>query len=131
MKYPRKFVPYKSYVANLTQTGTGAPVATVLENNLGNNLAAQAIVWTRTSAGLYIGTLAGKFLVGKTTVRISNPVLANLSTVQAKRASDNTIQIDTAATSVSETSNVNTIVSTPTDAILGSIPHQIEIRVYD
>lgn len=39
------------YVAQLTQTGTAAPAATVLENGtLGT------IAWTRTSAGVYTGT---------------------------------------------------------------------------
>jgi hypothetical protein len=44
----------KRYSAKLTQTGTAAPVATVLENTLGGTL-----VWTRSSAGVYVGTLAG------------------------------------------------------------------------
>lgn len=46
----------KRYVALLTQSGTDAPVATVLENSLGGTLA-----WTYTGAGLYTGTLAGAF----------------------------------------------------------------------
>lgn len=52
--------PYKAYVALLTQSGTNAPVATVLENTIGN------IVWTRTSPGIYIGTLTGAFPIEKT-----------------------------------------------------------------
>jgi len=40
---------YKVYKALLTQTSTGAPTATVLENNIGN------IVWARTSEGIYTG----------------------------------------------------------------------------
>lgn len=46
----------KKYVALLTQTGTDAPVATVLENTLGG-----VPVWTRDSTGNYLGTLAGAF----------------------------------------------------------------------
>lgn len=42
---------YLVYTALLTQTGTGAPVATVLENTLGVDL-----VWTRESAGSYLAT---------------------------------------------------------------------------
>lgn len=49
-------LPYKLYVAHITQSGTNAPVATVLENTLGGT-----IVWTRTSAGTYLGTLVGAF----------------------------------------------------------------------
>lgn len=40
--------PYKVYVAQLVQSGTGAPVATVLENTLGVTL-----TWSRTSTGYY------------------------------------------------------------------------------
>ncbi len=46
----------KVYRALLTQTGTDAPVATVLENTLGGT-----VVWTRDDTGLYTGTLAGAF----------------------------------------------------------------------
>jgi phage gp36-like protein len=45
----------KVYIATLTQTSTNAPVATELVNSLG------ALVWTRSSAGVYIGTLASAF----------------------------------------------------------------------
>jgi hypothetical protein len=44
------------YKATLTQTGTNAPVATVLENTLGGTL-----VWTRYDQGSYYGTLSGAF----------------------------------------------------------------------
>lgn len=52
---------YKVYTALLTQTGTDAPVATVLENTLGGE-----IYWSRNSAGNYIGTLNDAFPEGKT-----------------------------------------------------------------
>lgn len=48
------------YRATLTQSGTGAPVASVLKNTVGN------IVWTRTGQGKYLGTLAGAFPANKT-----------------------------------------------------------------
>jgi hypothetical protein len=51
---------YKIYRALLTQTGTSAPVANVLENTLGN------IVWSRESAGNYYGTLNNAFPIDKT-----------------------------------------------------------------
>lgn len=50
----------KVYRALLTQTGTDAPVATVLENSLGG-----AIVWSYDSVGTYFGTLVGAFPGGK------------------------------------------------------------------
>lgn len=51
----------KVYAALLTQSGTDAPVATVLENTLGGT-----VVWTRHGAGAYDGTLAGAFATGTT-----------------------------------------------------------------
>lgn len=47
---------YKVYTALLTQSGTDAPVATVLENTLGGD-----IVWSRDGEGNYIGTLNNAF----------------------------------------------------------------------
>ena len=53
-------IPYKVYTALLTQTGTNAPVAMVLENNIGN------IIWTRSAPGEYVGTLSNAFVPNKT-----------------------------------------------------------------
>lgn len=58
----------KRYVALLSQVGTDAPVATVLENTLGG-----AVVWTRDDVGSYYGALAGAFPPAKTGSRISGP----------------------------------------------------------
>ena len=52
--------PYKVYTALLTQEGENAPVATVLENTLGE------IVWTYDGEGSYYANLTGGFIVGKT-----------------------------------------------------------------
>jgi hypothetical protein len=52
---------YLVYTALLTQTGTNAPVATVLENTLGGT-----VVWTRDDVGTYYGTLSGVFTENKT-----------------------------------------------------------------
>ncbi len=59
----------KVYRALLTQSGTDAPVATVLENTLGGT-----VVWTWNSAGSYVGTLAGAFPFGNTVVQINPPM---------------------------------------------------------
>lgn len=56
---------YKIYRALITQTSTNAPTVIVLENTLGGN-----IVWTRTSQGLYNGTLLNAFPADKTFYRI-------------------------------------------------------------
>ena len=53
---------YKVYTALLNQTGISAPVATVLENTIGN------IVWTRDDVGIYLGTLSNAFTINKTIV---------------------------------------------------------------
>src|SRR5574337_650355 len=45
----------KRYIAILNQNGQQDPVATILENSLGN------IVWTRAEEGQYLGTLVGGF----------------------------------------------------------------------
>lgn len=52
---------YKVYTALLTQSGTDAPTATVLENNLGGT-----VVWARSDIGEYTATLTGAFTVDKT-----------------------------------------------------------------
>lgn len=53
----------KMYVALLNQTGTDAPVATVLVNTLGGT-----VVWTYADTGQYNATLAGAFVSNKTQV---------------------------------------------------------------
>jgi len=60
-------VPYKIYNAILTQSSNLDPVATVLQNTLGS-----PIVWTRTSAGMYLGTLTSAFPTNKTLVQATN-----------------------------------------------------------
>ena len=51
---------YKVYTALLTQTGTDAPVATVLENTLGGT-----VVWTYSNVGEYTATLSSAFTTNK------------------------------------------------------------------
>ena len=53
--------PPKVYKALLSQSGTDAPTAIVLENTLGGE-----VVWGRAGVGTYEGTLAGAFAEGKT-----------------------------------------------------------------
>lgn len=57
----------KVYKALLTQTGTSAPVATVLVNTLSGTP-----VWSRTGIGAYVLTLVGEFQANKTHI-IINP----------------------------------------------------------
>lgn len=57
---------YLVYTALLTQSGTDAPTATVLENTLSGT-----VVWSRDSAGNYSATLAGAFPAAGTIPRYS------------------------------------------------------------
>jgi hypothetical protein len=59
---------YKIYTALLTQSGTNAPVATVLENTLG-----ATITWSYVGVGQYYATASSTvFTAGKTTGILSN-----------------------------------------------------------
>lgn len=57
---------HKKYVALLTQSGTSAPVATILENTLG------VITWTYDSAGTYLATSAALFTANKTAILLGS-----------------------------------------------------------
>lgn len=83
----------KVYRALLTQSGTDAPTAVVLENTLRGEL-----VWTYTSQGRYTGTLNGVFLQNKVITNI-NQTGINLSFPEETgfksfyRSNDNTVTI--------------------------------------
>lgn len=97
-----------TYTAFLTQTSTDDPVVTVFDNSIGN------IVWTRTSAGHYDGTLTGAFTENKTWTVCNNGFIGQV--VSIFRASANVISIQTQTGS-----------STYEDDILNT---SIEIRIY-
>lgn len=63
---PTVKLPYLVYVALLTQSGLGSPVATIKTNTIGE------IVWSRSDAGVYLGTLNGAFPSGRTAVITGN-----------------------------------------------------------
>lgn len=58
---------YKVYSALISQSGTDAPTAIILENTLSDTP-----VWSRTSGGDYRLTLAGEFTADKTVCMIGN-----------------------------------------------------------
>jgi hypothetical protein len=62
---------YKVYTALLNQSGTGAPVPTILENTIGS------IVWSRVSTGIYHATLSGAFPDSDKVAIMAIPVGAN------------------------------------------------------
>jgi len=60
-------LPYKSYVALLSQSGTDAPTAIVLQNDFDGN-----IIWARSSTGNYTATLSGAFTENKSWCVVNN-----------------------------------------------------------
>lgn len=78
------------YSATSSQSGTNAPVAVVNANTL-----LGTPVWTRTGEGIFVATLAGAFLDGKTRV-VANIVpllVGNESKAAGMRLTDDTIQV--------------------------------------
>lgn len=103
--------PYKVYTALLSQSGTSAPTATVLENTLGGT-----VTWTYTSTGSYVGTLTSAFTLNKTWTIATGSGSAD-TTITVSRSSDNTVNVSTL------------LAGTPTNGIIS--PASIEIRVYN
>ena len=106
--------PYKVYTALLTQSGINPPVATVLENTIGN------IVWSYENLGVYSANLISGFPTDKTIVNILNVV---------KNASDSP---NICSWAINDSTDSKIIIQTESanfDDILYNTP--IEIRVYN
>ena len=81
---------YTVYTALLTQAGTAAPVATILQNTTGGTL-----VWTRQSSGNYTVTAStALFTVNKTMV-FGNQGNETNDRFQWNRTSDTTVTLST------------------------------------
>ena len=82
-------IPFKKYVALITQNGTDAPSLVVMENTIG------AIVWSRETTGHYKATLAGAFPADKTWAIVSASNQASDAPLGIKlvRTSDDTVII--------------------------------------
>lgn len=80
------------YVASLVQAGSAAPTPTVIKNFLSD-----VIVWTRTSAGLYVGTLSGAFTADKVNVIAHGRATSSGMPIvmDGYRLTDNTIALRT------------------------------------
>jgi hypothetical protein len=76
-------VGYQVYIALLNQVGIIAPVATVLQNTIGN------IVWSYSSAGNYVATLAGAFPSDKVVMFLNNTRVNSICSIQ--RSNDNAL----------------------------------------
>lgn len=111
----------KVYRALLTQTGTDAPVATVLQNTLG-----AVPVWTRSNIGSYVLTLGGAFPPSKTFVLVSRLSSETLSLVGARWDSANTVVLTTS--NLTADFPGEELLTTNADEILTG--HSIEILVF-
>jgi hypothetical protein len=101
---PKDKRTYKVYTALLTQSGTSAPVATVLENTLGGTVS-----WSYVSIGNYKATLTGAFTINKTSFFLTNGASTALS--------------------IFRSSSDQIIIYAPTDGNINSAT--LEIRVYN
>ncbi len=107
---------YLEYVALLSQSGTNAPVATVLKNTLGGT-----VVWVRDGVGLYSGNLIGAFPSGKTQITPeSNWDFSNLT------ASQIYVQTDLISVATYDMSSFPTSMPATDNAFLPGI----KVRVY-
>jgi len=102
-------IGYTVYTALITQAGTAAPVATVLQNTTGGTIA-----WTRNSTGRYVATISGaNFTANKTAVIVTSggnsdmilrPVVSSTTTVDWYNidSSDNAVSDVISATTTVE-----------------------------
>lgn len=102
-------VPTKNYSVLLSQAGTTAPTAIILENSIG------AIVLSRVSTGIYRATLSAGFPLGKTSFSMTPTADFRLS---VKNDTSNTVTI-----TVLDNQGI------PSDGLLVSNP--LEIKVYN
>jgi len=106
--------PYKVYTALLTQSGTSAPTAIVLENTIGN------IVWSYDNVGMYNAVLIGGFTIDKTCAFITS------------RGIGAGFGIVTSANIINNGSQVMVITQNDSGPINGNLSStSIEIRVYN
>ena len=121
----------KSYNASIVQAGTSAPVATVMSNGL-----SAAIVWTRDSVGVYVGTLSGAFTANKTSVIVqSNQLTSPSMEAGGEQGSAPTNQFPTQIQAVVTNANTITLTSFGLDGTSGATKRDvvncfIEIKVY-
>lgn len=83
--------PYLVYTALLSQADASDPVAIVLANTLSGD-----IVWTRTTTGVYFGTLSGAFTNNLTTVSCNYGIVSgDASIITGFRSNSNVIRVQT------------------------------------
>ncbi len=85
---------YTVYTALLTQAGTAAPVATILQNTTGGT-----ITWTRTGAGAYTATISSSLFTSNKTIVFINGGTPPTSTIFWESPSTTTVTISTGSDS--------------------------------
>ena len=108
---------YTVYTALITQTGTDAPVATVLQNTTGGT-----IVWSRNSTGRYLATISGAtYTANKTAILLTSG--------SASATDGRFLKVeDSGNTTVQAFYNFDTSANTAQDGIVTGA--MIEIRIY-
>ena len=108
---------YTVYTALLTQAGTAAPVATVLQNTTGGT-----ITWTRNSIGRYLATISGAtYTANKTAILLTSG--------SASATDGRFLKVeDSGNTTVQAFYNFDTSANTAQDGIVTGA--MIEIRIY-
>lgn len=81
---------YTVYAALITQSGTDAPVATILENTLSGE-----IIWSRNSTGSYRGLLTGEFPLNSVAMFTGGQRTFPDTTIRTGRSNDNEVFITT------------------------------------
>jgi hypothetical protein len=110
----------KRYVALLTQSGTSAPTATVLENSLEG-----VPVWSRVSSGIYLLTLASAFS--------ANTVIPNDYTLSIDGVVLSTFTFEKTSTSVLTLETIDVVGNKVDDYLSGLVGRSFlfEIEVYE
>lgn len=98
------------YKALLSQSGTNAPTAVVLQNTLGGE-----VVWSRSSQGIYLSTLLGAFIENKTLLQSFIEYNNDSTNIWSYRLSDNQVEFSTYL---------------PTDGIYDGSNFSVTIEVY-
>lgn len=109
------------YWANLTQSGTDAPTANVLVNDIGT------VTLARTGTGVYTLTATGRFPAG-TIVSVTDNT-TGLNKKKIVRTSNNVITITTSTAEIPDPPAAGALTLTDADEILSATPIRIMIPV--
>lgn len=82
-------LPYKSYVALISQSGTSAPTVTVLQNDFTDTISR-----SRVNAGRYNFTFSGTQLTVNKTVVFVTPDISSFKTMMAGRIDPNIVRVE-------------------------------------